>query len=108
MRSYAVLLALLPLSFAAPNVHMRDDVDDGDLTAGRTCLHECQTNVHREFNECTDCRPRDHKKYCEFAEKLGECFDKCPESPASPLLSQDAEINAQICAKGFDERNFTG
>ncbi|KAH7724767.1 hypothetical protein AAVH_07635 [Aphelenchoides avenae] len=114
MRSFAVLLALLPLSFSATQSFYRDyfrnrgGSEAEELSAGRTCVHDCQINVHRDFGIlCNDCRPRDHQEYCKFAKALGECFAKCPESPAFPLLRQDAEINAQVCAKDFDERNFT-
>ncbi|KAH7724759.1 hypothetical protein AAVH_07627 [Aphelenchoides avenae] len=113
MRFSAVLLALFPLCFAAPNVfgreylrnRFRDEITDSGLLAGRTCLMECQTD-YGEFNISTSSRPLGHEEYCEFAQKLSECFDKCPESPASPLAKQNAEIYAQICGKDFDESKF--
>lgn len=115
MRFSAVLLALFPLCFAAPNVfgreylrnRFRDEITDSGLLAGRTCLMECQTD-YGEFNISTSSRPLGHEEYCEFAQKLSECFDKCPESPASPLAKQNAEIYAQICGKDFDESKFEG
>ncbi|KAH7724760.1 hypothetical protein AAVH_07628 [Aphelenchoides avenae] len=114
MCSFVILLALFPLCFAAPDVLGREyyrnrfrdeDVDQG-LVDGRACLQECQANVHGEFNLSTSSRPRDFREYCELWTKLGECLDKCPESPASPLVKQNAEIKAQICGKDFDEPKF--
>ncbi|KAH7724766.1 hypothetical protein AAVH_07634 [Aphelenchoides avenae] len=106
MRSYVIFLALLPLCFAAPNSHLRGDVVDRELLAGRSCLMECQTDVHGQFNLTTSSRPRGYRQFCDFAQKLSQCLEKCPESPASPLMKQDAETNQKICGKGFDERKF--
>ncbi|KAH7724761.1 hypothetical protein AAVH_07629 [Aphelenchoides avenae] len=112
--SLPLLLALSPLCFAAPDVLGREyyrnrfldeEVDQG-LQSGLSCVTFCQFDVHEQFNLPTFSRPRDFQEYCELAQKLPECFEKCPDSPLVPLLKQDAEINAQICGEGFDESKF--
>lgn len=109
MHSYVVLLAFLPLCFAAPNARPRDEDTNECILKGRTCLRSCQSEVRQHFNLSTG--PQDFKEFCDFEEKLNECFEcfkKCREIPISALVRQAAETNAQICDEDFDERKFEG
>lgn len=108
MRSSVVLLGLFPLCFAAPHFHRSDEDVNRELLVGRSCMQECQANIHLQFNLSTNSRPRDYQEYCEFTEKLIECFEKCPYNPASPLTKHDAEINARICGRNFSSEKFEG